>query len=109
MMHGREKSDAAIVAGKPTNKAVSTAAESVVQTRRREYPPTQWLKWIGSPIYYLARAVRAVPDLTATSKQSLYRYWGRFQTRHTDRGPPQIKWPQLAAGAKYDEAIFPQA
>jgi hypothetical protein len=29
MMDGREKSDSAIVAGKPTNKAVSTAAESV--------------------------------------------------------------------------------
>jgi hypothetical protein len=28
-MHGREKSDSAIVAGKPTNKAVSTAAEPV--------------------------------------------------------------------------------
>src|SRR5262245_9557708 len=27
MMHGREKSDSAIVAGKPTNKAVPTAAE----------------------------------------------------------------------------------
>ena len=29
MMHGREKSDSAIVAGKPANKAVSTAAEPV--------------------------------------------------------------------------------
>src|SRR6266498_2538035 len=29
MMHGREKSDSAIVAGKPTNKAVSTAAGPV--------------------------------------------------------------------------------
>ena len=29
MMHGREKSDSAIVAGKPTNNAVPTAAESV--------------------------------------------------------------------------------
>jgi RNA-directed DNA polymerase len=29
MMHGREKSDSAIVAGKPTNKAVPTAAELV--------------------------------------------------------------------------------
>ena|SRR5262249_139786 len=29
MMHGREKSDSAIVAGKPTNNAVSTAAEPV--------------------------------------------------------------------------------
>jgi hypothetical protein len=29
MMHGREKSDSGIVAGKPTNKAVSTAAEPV--------------------------------------------------------------------------------
>src|SRR5258706_7690639 len=29
MMHGREKSDSAIVAGKPTNKGVSTAAEPV--------------------------------------------------------------------------------
>src|SRR4051794_32965029 len=29
MMHGREKSDSVIVAGKPTNKAVSTAAEPV--------------------------------------------------------------------------------
>ena len=29
MMHGREKSDSAIVAGRPTNKAVPTAAESV--------------------------------------------------------------------------------
>ena len=29
MMHGREKSDSAIVAWKPTNKAVSTAAEPV--------------------------------------------------------------------------------
>src|SRR5262245_30877005 len=32
MMHGREKSDSAIVAGKPTNKAVSTAAEPVERT-----------------------------------------------------------------------------
>src|ERR1700730_8614941 len=29
MMHGREKSDSALVAGKPTNKAVPTAAEPV--------------------------------------------------------------------------------
>ena len=29
MMNGRGKSDSAIVAGKPTNKAVSTAAEPV--------------------------------------------------------------------------------
>jgi hypothetical protein len=29
MLHGREKSDSAIVAGKPTNKAVLTAAEPV--------------------------------------------------------------------------------
>ena len=29
MMHGREKSDSGIVAGKPTNKAVLTAAEPV--------------------------------------------------------------------------------
>ena len=29
MMHGREKSDSAIVAGKPTNKAERTAAEPV--------------------------------------------------------------------------------
>jgi hypothetical protein len=29
MMHGREKSDSAIVARKPTNKAVPTAAEPV--------------------------------------------------------------------------------
>src|SRR5262245_32835881 len=29
MMHGREKSDSAIVAGKPTNNAVLTAAEPV--------------------------------------------------------------------------------
>src|SRR5262249_35243425 len=29
MMHGREKSDSATVAGKPTNKAVPTAAEPV--------------------------------------------------------------------------------
>jgi hypothetical protein len=29
MMYGREKSDSAIVAGKPTNKAVLTAAEPV--------------------------------------------------------------------------------
>ncbi len=29
MMHGRDKSYSAIVAGKPTNKAVSTAAEPV--------------------------------------------------------------------------------
>jgi RNA-directed DNA polymerase len=29
MMHGREKSDSAIVAGKPTNKAERSAAEPV--------------------------------------------------------------------------------
>ena len=29
MMHGREKSDSTIVSGKPTNKAVPTAAEPV--------------------------------------------------------------------------------
>src|SRR5262245_49639238 len=29
MMHGREKSDSAIVAGKPTNKATTVAAEPV--------------------------------------------------------------------------------
>ena len=33
MMHGREKSDSAIVAVKPTNKAVPTAAEPVSQGR----------------------------------------------------------------------------
>jgi hypothetical protein len=31
MMHGREKSDSAIVAGKPTNKAGQPAAEPVEQ------------------------------------------------------------------------------
>ena len=30
-----------------------------VQTRRSEYLSTQWLKWIGSPIRYLARVSRA--------------------------------------------------
>ena len=34
MMHGREKSDSAIVAGKPTNKAVTTAAEQMEQGQR---------------------------------------------------------------------------
>ena len=34
MMHGREKSDSAIVAGKPANKAVSTAAEPVERRAR---------------------------------------------------------------------------
>ena len=29
MMHGRKKSDPAVVSGKPTNKAGATAAESV--------------------------------------------------------------------------------
>ena len=29
MMHGREKSDSAIVAGKPTNKAATVVAEPV--------------------------------------------------------------------------------
>ena len=29
MMHGREKSDSAIVAGKPTNKATTVVAEPV--------------------------------------------------------------------------------
>ena len=33
MMHGREKSDSAIVAGKPTNKAGQPAAEPVVKAR----------------------------------------------------------------------------
>jgi hypothetical protein len=36
MMHGREKSDSAIVAGKPTNKAVSTAAEPVERRAEAE-------------------------------------------------------------------------
>jgi hypothetical protein len=33
MMHGREKSDSAIVAGKPTNKATPVAAEPVERRR----------------------------------------------------------------------------
>src|SRR5213080_1794706 len=36
MTHGREKSDSAIVAGKPTNNAVLTAAESVEQRAEAE-------------------------------------------------------------------------
>src|SRR6266545_936615 len=36
MMHGREKSDSAIVAGKPTNKAVLTAAEPVERRAEAE-------------------------------------------------------------------------
>jgi hypothetical protein len=57
MMHGREKSDSAIVAGKPTNKAVPTAAEPVEpragakenasqqsthRTQGREHSTTMW-------------------------------------------------------------------
>ena len=34
MMHGPEKSDPAIVAGKPTNKAERSAAELVERKRR---------------------------------------------------------------------------
>ena len=41
MMHGREKSDSGIVAGKPTNKAVSTAAEPV----ERRALLAGWLGW----------------------------------------------------------------
>jgi RNA-directed DNA polymerase len=33
MMYGREKSDSAIVAGKPTNKAVPTTAAEPVEPR----------------------------------------------------------------------------
>jgi hypothetical protein len=54
-----------------------------VQTRRREYLSAQSLKWLGAPIRYLARAIRAVPSLSATSKTSLCGYWGRFQRRGT--------------------------
>jgi RNA-directed DNA polymerase len=38
MMHGREKSDSAIVAGKPTNKAAQSAAELVERRAGTESP-----------------------------------------------------------------------
>jgi hypothetical protein len=41
MMHGREKSDSAIVAGKPMNKAVLTAAESVERRAGAKGNPSQ--------------------------------------------------------------------
>jgi hypothetical protein len=41
MMHGREKSDSAIVAGKPANKAVSTSAEPVERRSETERAPTK--------------------------------------------------------------------
>ena len=39
MMHGREKSDSAIVAGKPTNNAVLTAAEPAERWARGNSRP----------------------------------------------------------------------
>jgi hypothetical protein len=46
MMHGHEKSDPAIVAGKPTNKAERSAAELVERRARTEgsagQPGTRW-------------------------------------------------------------------
>ena len=47
MMHDREKSDSAIVAGKPTNKAVPTAAEPVepstpVTSTYHRFPKGAW-------------------------------------------------------------------
>jgi hypothetical protein len=41
MMHGRGKSDSAVVAAKPTNKAVPTAAEPVERRARAKWNASQ--------------------------------------------------------------------
>jgi hypothetical protein len=72
MMHGREKSDSAIVAGKPTNNAVLTAAESV--ERRAGPRGTRASKArtghrTGAPVAQALERVRRVASVSPLSTQ----------------------------------------
>src|SRR5258708_6472449 len=66
MMHGREKSDSAILAGKPTNKAVSTAAEPV--ERRAEAKGKRYRQ--GVQIRSGARGRQAAPTVGCAAGRS---------------------------------------
>jgi hypothetical protein len=89
-------------AGRPTHDpTVPRRVPIRVQTHRRLWLPTQWLKWLGSPIRYLASAVRAVQNLAAASKQSLCGHRARFQRNGAPAAIPANKMAQLvAAGAR---------
>jgi RNA-directed DNA polymerase len=74
MMHDREKSDSAIVAGKPTNKAGSTAAEPVESragTKRNadEQSTHRTLSWERVP-----QALRRVRQTDAVRTQGRRSY-----------------------------------
>src|SRR6266705_1853422 len=70
MMHGHEKSDSAIVAGKPTNKAVSTAAEPVERrveakgnARQQSTRRTQSRVSVLQALERIRQAVTKTPEL----------------------------------------------
>jgi hypothetical protein len=68
MMYGREKSDSAIVAGKPTNKAVPTAAEPVERragaegnAHQQSTHRTQSRERVSQALERMRRAARPAP------------------------------------------------
>src|SRR6516225_1861536 len=77
MMHGREKSDSAIVAGKPTNKAVPTAAEPVERRARAKGNAsqqstlrTQCRKRVSQALERIRQARRHAPKVGAVCGNS---------------------------------------
>ena len=77
MMHGREKSDSAIVAGKPANKAVSAAAEPVERragtkgnAHQQSTLRTQCRKRVSQALERIRQARRHAPKVGAVCGNS---------------------------------------
>ena len=77
MMHGREKSDSAIVAVKPTNKAVPTAAEPVEpragakgNASQQSTLRTQRRKCVSQALERIRQARRHLPKVGAVCGNS---------------------------------------
>jgi hypothetical protein len=98
MMHGREKSDSAIVAVKPTNKAVPTAAEPVEPRagprgmRLSQVRAARWLGISGRTSQAYALGERPIPHVVALCiRHHLKHGWYACQW---DFRPPGWQVPQ---------------
>ena len=89
MMHGREKSDSAIVAGKPTNKAVSTAAEPVERRAEAKGNASQQSTRRTQSRVSVSQALERIRQ--AVTKNAL--------PSHTQGGSRVPEWGPLGSGA----------
>ena len=112
MMHGREKSDSAIVAGKPTNKAVLTAAEPVERragaegnANRQSTDRAQNRTTVSQTLERIRRAARSASRRHLPKVRAVCPNWARTDLgggREVTRVPTAIMPPSVVGGGSDD-------